>query len=128
MRWIEQKPLTAGLGVDLPSNASAARCGNRVALRFKSRRVLADQGPDHSDQLSRFIGFAEEEPALRNIVVSNARVAGCQHKLDRWPAATNGLGKRQTVHASWHIDVREDDPDVLSGFEQRDGLVCAGSL
>ena len=59
----------------------------------RSQAVLAGQGPDHPDQLVRFIGIAEEEPALGHILVSNARKAGCQHKLDRWLAVTDGVCK-----------------------------------
>ena len=41
---------------------------------------------------------------------------------------TNGLGKLQPVHAPRHIDVGEDDLNVLPGFEERDGLISAASL
>ena len=67
-------------------------------------------------------------PPLGHILVSNARVAGCQNNLNGRPAATNGLGKRQTVHAPGHIDVCEDDLDVLLVFEEHNGLISAASL
>jgi len=58
----------------------------------RSQAVLAGQGPDHPDQLVRFMGLAEEEPALGHILVSNARKAGCQHKLDRLCVPKMGFG------------------------------------
>ena len=82
----------------------------------------------HPDQLGPLIGLAEEKTALGHILISNSRVAGCHHKLDRWPTVTNGLGKLQPVHAPRYIDVGEDDLNVLPGFEERDGLISAASL
>ena len=38
------------------------------------------------------------------------------------------LGRCQTVHAPGHIDVREDNLDVLSSFEERDGFIGIASF
>jgi hypothetical protein len=38
------------------------------------------------------------------------------------------LGECQTVHAPGHIDVREDNLDVLSSFEERDGFIGIASF
>jgi hypothetical protein len=41
---------------------------------------------------------------------------------------TDGVCKSEAVDTPRHIDVGEDDFDVFSGFEQRDGFIGTTSL
>lgn len=48
--------------------------------------------------------------------------------LDRWPAITDGRGQLQAIDRPWHINIRHDDPDVGSAFENANCLVGVGGF
>jgi hypothetical protein len=36
--------------------------------------------------------------------------------------------KSQSVHASGHVDVGQDDPDILSALKECDGVICTAGF
>jgi hypothetical protein len=90
--------------------------------------VLACQRPDHPDQLTWLIRLAKKKATHRHVLVANPHQARRKHKLNWWPTVTDGVRKSQSVHASRHIDVGKDDPDVLLTLEDCNGLVCSAGF
>lgn len=123
-------------------SASTAVCGDRTRggreggevmgslppSASKCRLLLVRQQTHGFDQLGPTIGFAEKKSAFGQIFPTHPRLAGGHHELDRRPTMTDGVGEPETVHAPGHVDIREDDPDVSSSFQQGDGFVRIRSL
>ena len=90
--------------------------------------MAAKQRPHFFDQHRSVVGLTEEAPSFRQIFFSHPHLAGCQDQLDWRPAVSNNVSEPQAVHASGHVDVSKYDPDVFSGFQQDNSLICAASL
>ena len=48
--------------------------------------------------------------------------------FDRWPAVSHGSREAETIHGPGHVDIGEDNPDVVRDFEDCDGLVGVARL
>ena len=80
-----------------------------------------------SDRLM-LVGFGEEQPAFRQVVLGNLQAARGKDQFDRRPARSNELRELQSVHRPWHLDICKDDPDVGPLFQNGDSSIRAFRL
>ena len=73
--------------------------------------------------LEELIRFANEPSASRQSAFGHCRMAGSDNELDRGPSIPNDVRKPKTVHGTWHLNVSEHEPNVVTTFQDTNCLV-----
>ena len=68
-------------------------------------------------ELVRIVRLRNKSPTFRQVVRSHIDEAGSRDDLDRGPTPFDRSRQFQAIHAARHLNVREQNGDVRSGFK-----------
>lgn len=94
-------------------------CGSSAVMRQSSKR---------RHDLGTTIWLCHELAPGRQIARPHSHEAGRGEYLDGWPPVPDEAGELQPIHRTRHLDIGEDDVDIGTGLEDRDGLVGVAGL
>ncbi|MEO7655126.1 MAG: hypothetical protein ABIS23_05530 [Sphingomicrobium sp.] len=80
------------------------------------------------NHLVNFQWFGEEPTIIRLVRVGYGDLAGHQDDPNVRPAGVRRMGKFQAVHAPRHLNIGEQQRDVVARFKYFDGFVGTDSL
>jgi hypothetical protein len=81
------------------------------------------QFAERRNHLGTTIRLCQEDAAGRQIVRTDFHEARSGENPDGRPSISDKAGELEPVHRAWHLNIGEDDVDVGSDLENRDGLV-----
>ena len=89
---------------------------------------LADHFLELANHLLDFERLGEEAAVVGLVGIGDRDLPRDQDDLDVGPAGMNRMGELQPVHAAGHLNVGEQQRNVVARFEHLDGLVGAYGL
>src|ERR1700722_10861051 len=81
-----------------------------------------------SDHCLAAIWLSQKDTIRRQIGWSRPKLARSDEDLDRRPAVAHHISQLQSVHASGHVDIREQHGDIRASLQQGNGFVGVASF
>ncbi len=80
------------------------------------------------NELPGFVRLRDKMTTCRKFVFARHELAGRDDQIDRRPALAYSRSQFQAVHASRHVDVGKNDPNVASRLQNFDRFFGVGRL
>ena len=106
---IKRRPFGASVGAYLPT-----RPDSPTAMRLKFVHLVSD--------VVCVVWLRNEEYTRREICLCPSYIARGYHDFDRRPPCANVMRERHSVHRPWHVDIGENQPDLIVKFEATNGV------